>query len=61
MTLDDLIKIRESLAECDPDVEVFNWGPTYEFAKRRKQAALNILDTEIKKLRSKQCSVQTKS
>ena len=48
MTLEELIQIRDSLEECNPDVEVFNWGPTLEFAKMRKEDALKILKREIK-------------
>lgn len=58
MTLSELKQIMESLKECDPDVEYFCWGPTYEFAKQRKEAALKILRREIKELK---CLEQMKS
>jgi hypothetical protein len=48
VSLEELIQIRDSLRECDPDVETFSWGPTIEFARRRKDAALKLLDFEIK-------------
>lgn len=51
MTLEELIQIRDSLKECDPDVEKFSWGPTLEFAEQRKNAALKILNKEIKRLK----------
>ncbi len=48
ITLENLIKIKESLRECKPDVEDFSWGPSLEFAERRKKEALKILNAEIK-------------
>lgn len=50
MTLEELKKVYESLKECDPDVEVFDWGPSWELARRRKEEALRILRKEIKKV-----------
>jgi hypothetical protein len=48
ITLENLIKIKESLRECKPDVEDFSWGPSLEFAEQRKKEALKILNAEIK-------------
>lgn len=48
MTLEELLKIRDSLKECRPHVEDFSWGPTLEFAEVRKKEALSILSKEIK-------------
>lgn len=48
MTLKELVQVYESLKECDPDVEYFNWGPSWEFACQRKEAALKILKRAIK-------------
>jgi len=45
--LADLYKVYESLKECSVDVEEFSWGPTYEFANRRREDALNILHQEM--------------
>jgi len=50
MTLIELKEIRESLKECKPDVEDFSWGPSLEFALKRKRDALKILNQEIKKI-----------
>ena len=50
MTLEDLIKIKESLEELDADVETFDWGPSLEFARQRKQEALRLINREIKRL-----------
>lgn len=47
MTFDELTKVFNSLEECYPNVEDFSWGPTYEFAKQRRQDALDILRTMI--------------
>lgn len=52
MTLNELKQIHDSLSECDPDVENFNWGPTLEFANLRKEAALQLLNREIQKLQN---------
>jgi len=52
MTVDDLVKIKESLEECYPDVEYFSWGPTYTFAKQRREAALKLLKKEIRTLKN---------
>lgn len=51
LTREELIQIRDSLKECDPDVEVFNWGPSLTFAQKRKEAALALLNREIKTLK----------
>lgn len=53
ITLENLIKVRESLKECDPDVEYFSWGPSLSFAQKRKAEALKILDAEIKIIKGK--------
>jgi len=50
MTLEELQKVYDSLKECNPEVEVFNWGPSWEFAKQRKEEALKILRKEIKRM-----------
>jgi hypothetical protein len=47
MTLEQLKTVKESLEECGPDVEYFDWGPSYEFALRRRQQALMILQSAI--------------
>ncbi len=51
MTLEDAIKVKESLKELTADVETFDWGPSWEFANRRKTEALRIINKEIKALK----------
>lgn len=51
MTLEEAIKVKESLEELSVDAEDFSWGPTYEFAKQRKAEALKIIQNEIKRLK----------
>ncbi len=51
MTLEELYAVKKSLEELTPDVEDFSWGPSYEFAKRRKAEALKILRREIKEMK----------
>ena len=52
MTLEELVKVKESLTELDADVETFNWGPSLEFARQRKAEALRIINREIKKVKN---------
>ena len=47
ITLAELKKIRDSLAELSVDVEEFSWGPSWEFAKQRQAEALYIINQEI--------------
>jgi len=47
MTKEDLQRVYDSLLECGPDEEDFSWGPTYEFALKRRETALQILMKEI--------------
>lgn len=54
MTIEDLKKIMNSLRECKPGVEDFSWGPSLEFAERRKTEALKIIRKEIKRLKGEQ-------
>ena len=51
MTLEEAIKVKESLQELTADVEIFNWGPSWEFANQRKEEALKIIKREIKELK----------
>lgn len=53
MTLEELMKVRDSLRELYPAVEDFSWGPTLEFAKQRKQEALAIINRAIKEAKEK--------
>jgi hypothetical protein len=50
LSKDDIEKVIESLSECHPPVEVFNWGPTLEFAKSRRDHALKLLHKELRTL-----------
>lgn len=52
MTLEEAIKIKESLKELSADVEIFNWGPSWEFANQRKAEAVRIINKEIKRLKN---------
>jgi hypothetical protein len=52
MTLEEAIKVKESLKELTADVETFNWGPSWEFANQRKQEALRIIKKEIERLKN---------
>ncbi len=52
MTLEEAIKVEESLRELTADVETFNWGPSWEFANQRKAEALKIIRREIRKLKN---------
>jgi len=50
MSQEDLIKVLASLSECIVDVEYNNWGPSYSLAHERRDTAIQILRTEIKRL-----------
>ncbi len=52
MTLEEAVKIKESLEELSADVETFNWGPTLEFARQRQAEAIRIIKQEIAHLKS---------
>ena len=52
MTLEEAIKVKESLEELSADTETFSWGPTWEFANQRKAEALKIIKCEIKVLKN---------
>ena len=51
MTLEEAIKVKESLKELTADVEDFSWGPSWEFANQRKEEALRIINKEIRRLK----------
>ena len=54
MTLEEAIKVKESLQELTADVEELSWGPSRDFANQRKAEALKIIDKEIKRLKHEQ-------
>jgi hypothetical protein len=47
MTLSELQQVKMSLTECGPNVEDFNWGPSYDFAMQRRTQALTIIENAI--------------
>ena len=47
MTLTELQQVKLSLTECGPNVEDFDWGPSYEFAMQRRAQALTIIENAI--------------
>lgn len=49
MTSEELNKIKESLEELSVDSEIFNWGPSYNFAKQRQQEAIAIVKKYLSK------------
>ena len=57
MTLEEAIKVKESLKELTADVETFNWGPSWEFANQRKEEALKIINKEIKRLKNERTNL----
>lgn len=52
MTLNEAIKIKESLEELIADPEI-DFGPAYEFVKIRQAEALLIIKKEISLLKQK--------
>jgi hypothetical protein len=49
MTLEEAVKIRESLKELIADPEI-DFGPSYEMVKIRQEEALRIIKKEIKRM-----------
>ena len=54
MTLEEAIKVKESLEELEATAEKFDWGPSQAFAQQRQDEAIRIIKREIKRLRSEQ-------
>lgn len=54
MTLEELIKVKESLEELEATTEKFDWGPSQAFAQQRQKEAIRIVKREIKFLQNKQ-------
>lgn len=52
MTLEEAIKIKESLEELEASAETFNWGPSLSFARNRQREALQIIRREIKAIKT---------
>lgn len=52
MTLEEAIKIKQSLEEMRPHVEDFSWGPTHNFAEQRQREALRIIRREIRSIKN---------
>ena len=55
LTINELEQVYNSLLECGPDIEDFSWGPTYEFARQRRETALKILKKAIDEARNSNC------
>ena len=54
MTLEEAIKVKESLEELEATAEKFDWGPSQAFAQQRQDEAIRIIKQEIKRLKSEQ-------
>ena len=52
MTLEEAIKVKESLDELEATAEKFDWGPSQHFAQERQKEALRIIRKEIRRLRA---------
>jgi hypothetical protein len=59
MTLEEAIKVKESLEELEASAEKFNWGPTQTFAQQRQDEAIRIIKREIRKLKNERSSKTT--
>jgi hypothetical protein len=53
MTLQEALKVKESLQELEATAEKFNWGPSQAFAQQRQKEAIRIVEKEIKFLQNK--------
>ena len=54
MTLEEAIKVKESLEELEATAEKFDWGPSQSFAQERQKEAIRIVKREIKFLQNKE-------
>jgi len=54
MTLEEAIKVKESLEELEATAEKFDWGPSQAFAQQRQAEAIHIIKREIKRLKNGQ-------
>ncbi len=54
MTLEELIKVKESLEELEATAEKFDWGPSQTFAQQRQKEAIRIVKREISFLKKKE-------
>jgi hypothetical protein len=52
MTLQEALKVKESLQELEATAEKFNWGPSQAFAQQRQEEAIRIIKKEIKRLQA---------
>ena len=52
MTLEEAIKVKESLEELEATAEKFDWGPSQAFAQQRQDEAIRIIKKEIKQLKA---------
>jgi hypothetical protein len=52
LTLEDAIKVKESLKELEATAEKFNWGPSQAFAQQRQAEAIKIINREITRLKN---------
>jgi len=50
MTLEEAVKVKESLEELEATAEKFDWGPSQFLAQQRQEEALRIIKREIKEL-----------
>ncbi len=53
MTLEEAIKVKESLEELEATAEKFDWGPSQAFAQQRQDEAIRIIKREINFLKKK--------
>jgi len=54
MTLEEAIKVKESMEELEATAEKFDWGPSQAFAQQRQAEAIRIIKREIKRLKNGQ-------
>ena len=52
MTLEEAVKVKESLEELEATAEKFDWGPSQAFAQQRQAEAIRIIKREIKRLKN---------
>lgn len=50
LNIHELKQIKEVLDECRPNVEDFSWGPSLDFAQKRRDEARKLIKREIRQV-----------
>jgi hypothetical protein len=51
MTLEEAVKVKESLEELEATAEKFDWGPSQYLARQQQAEAIQIIKQAIEELK----------